>query len=388
MEPALYDRLQQSLRTSGPGPAIEELCAQLRQNKDYSGLFYALLMKKRQELGVSPIPTAPSQDLPPQTHAAYEDAIREAVRLVGGLYLEERNIPQAWGYFRMIGEPDAVARAIDSYEPAEGEDVSQLVSIAFQEGVNPCRGFDLILKRFGLCSAITTVSSQEQLSPEARQHCVGRLVHALYEELRDRLRGDIERREGKLPPPAASVTELIAGRDFLFEDDFAHVDTSHLSSVVQMSLALPPTEETRLVRQMCAYGQRISPRLQYQADPPFQDSYRDYGIYLDVILGENVEAGIGHFRQRAEQADPESDGTYPAEVYVNLLLRLERVPEALAAARKLLIHADGRRLSCPSVQELCRRAGDYRALAEVAKEQGDPVHYLAGLIAGNGSPRK
>jgi hypothetical protein len=380
MRSALYDEVEACLASSGPREAITRLCERLRQTKDYPNLFYALLMKKRQELGVSPIPTAPSQELPVDTHAPYEDGIREAVREVGGLFLEAGNIPQAWSYFRMIGEPGPVARALDRYQPADGEDISPIVSIAFYEGANPRRGFELILKRFGLCSAITTMSGQEQLAQDVRQHCVNMLVRALYEELRDRLRGEIERREGKLPPETSSVRELIAGRDYLFEDDFAHVDTSHLSSVVQMALALPPTEETGLVREMCAYGERISPRLRYQADPPFQDSYRDYGIYLATLMGENAEEGIRHFRQRAEQADPEADGTYPAEVFVNLLLRLDRLPEALAAARMHLVHTDARRLTCPGVLDLCQRAKDFHALAETAKEQGDPVHYLAGLI--------
>jgi hypothetical protein len=381
MDSALFEELDRSLQSEGPQQAIEQLCARLLESKDYGNLFYALLMKKRFELGVSPIPSAPSQDLPPASHAPYEEAIREAVRRVGTLYLDAGNIPQAWGYFRMIGESGPVALAIDTFEPAEGEDLTPLVSVAFYEGVNPRRGFDLILKRFGLCSAITTLSNQEQLAPEAREHCTTRLVHALYNELRERLRSDIERREGKLPAETLSVSELIAGRDFLFEDDFAHIDTSHLSSVVQMALAQPPNDATHLVREMCVYGQRISPRLRYNADPPFQDTYGDYGIYLAALMGENVEAAIRHFQARADQVDLETDGTYPAEVLVNFLLRLHRLPEALAMARKHLVKVDSRRLACPGVLELCQRARNFRELADAAKEQGDPVHYLAGLIA-------
>jgi hypothetical protein len=30
---------------------------------------------------------------------------------------------------------------------------------------------------------------------------------------------------------------------------------------------------------------------------------------------------------------------------------------------------------------LCQQTGEYRTLAEVAREQGDPVHFLAGLLA-------
>src|SRR5438105_14392454 len=131
MNPPNFDELQQSLSTLGPDKAIDQLCAGLRESKDYGNLFYALLMKKRYALGVSPVPTAPSQELPAETHAAYEDGIREAVRLVGDLFLKEGNIPQAWGYYRMIGEPAAVARAIDDYQPKDGEDVTPIVSIAF-----------------------------------------------------------------------------------------------------------------------------------------------------------------------------------------------------------------------------------------------------------------
>ena len=96
--------------------------------------------------------------------------------------------------------------------------------------------------------------------------------------------------------------------------------------------------------------------------------------------GDKVEEGIAHFRKKADEADPETIGTYPAQVLVNLLLRLNRLPEALAVARRHLASADGRQLSCPSISELCQRANDYGTLAEVAREQGDAVHFVAGMI--------
>ena len=52
-----------------------------------------------------------------------------------------------------------------------------------------------------------------------------------------------------------------------------------------------------------------------------------------------------------------------------------------AAARKYLSGVDGRRLTCPGVADLCQKVGDYRTLAEVAREQNDVVHFLAGLLA-------
>jgi hypothetical protein len=382
MDQELFNDLQKTLTTQGPAGAIDQLCEQLRRRKDYTGLFYALLMKKRYELGVSPVPTAPAQDLPREVHEPFEQAIRDAARLVGRLHLEDGELPQAWVYFRMIGEPQPVAEALERHEPAEGEDLQPLVHIAFYEGVHPRRGFEWILKRYGICNAITTMSGQGELGhdPEVRLHCTRQLVRALYDELRERLAADVERHEGK-PPAETTVRGLMAGRDFLFADEFAHIDTSHLNSVVQMSIVLEPGEELDMARELCAYGERLSPRLRYQSDPPFDDQYRDYGVFLAILAGDQVEEGLQHFRTKAEQADPETIGTYPAEVLVNLLLRLGRPEEALAVGRRFLAAADNRRLTCPSIGELCQRLNDYQTLAEVAREQGDPVHFVAGLIA-------
>jgi hypothetical protein len=58
MDSTLFEDLKAQVDSKGPVAAIERLCALLREKKDYQNLFYALLMKKRQELGVSPIPTS------------------------------------------------------------------------------------------------------------------------------------------------------------------------------------------------------------------------------------------------------------------------------------------------------------------------------------------
>ncbi len=381
MDSALYDDLQQTFQKEGAAAAIDRLCTALRDCKDYSNLFYALLLKKRHELGVSLMPTGPAQDLPADVHEPYEEAIRQAGRLVGELYLKEGNIPHAWAFYRMLGEPERVRAALENATPGDGEDCQQLVDIALHQGVHPKKGFDLLLERFGICNAITTLGGQEfPHGAEVRDYCIKRLVRALYDELRERLAAEIARQEGK-PPEARSVSDMIAGRDWLFQDDFYHIDVSHLSAVVQMSVHLGPGEELAMARELCAYGQKLSPRFQYASDPPFENQYRDYGVYLAVLAGEDVEAGLAHFRAKAAQADPETIGTYPAEVLVNLLLRLDRPREALEVARQYLAKVNDRRLTCPSIAELCQQTEDYGTLAAVAREQDNPVYFVAGLVA-------
>lgn len=390
MDSTLYDDLQKTLDAAGPSKAIDRLCDTLRERKEFSSLFYALLMKKRFELGVSPLPTAPSSELPESAHEPYEEAIRAAARQVGELFLAEGEIIKAAPFFRMIDDPKPLAAALENYQPFEGEDLQPMIEVAFHMGAHPRKGFDWILQRFGICSAITLMGSQMngQQFPhgnEVRDYCIQKLVCALHDQLSERVRNDILRRESSVDS-SLSVPQLIEGRDWLFEEDNYHVDTSHLSSVVQMSIHLSPGKELDLARELATYGTRLSPRFQYQGEPPFDEQYKDYSVFLAILAGENVDAGIAHFKKKVEDnADPEGAYTQPAEVLINLLLRINRPAEALDVARKYLQGADERQLSCPTVSELCRRTKDYRSLAEVSRERDDPVSFVAGLILANGA---
>jgi hypothetical protein len=270
---------------------------------------------------------------------------------------------------------------LNEHQPRETDDVQQLVDIAFHQGVHPRRGFDLLLDRYGICSAITMVGSQEMgMAPDVRDHCIRRLVRALHAELFQRLKAEIIRHDGSAPD-VSSVRELVKGRDWLFQDDFYHIDISHLGAVVQMSVFLSSGKELCLARELCEYGQRLSPRFQSPGEPPFEDQYSDYAIYLAALDGEDVERAIAHFRAKAEKADPENEGTRPAEALVNFLVRLGRSDEALKVARRFLASVNQRPLNCPSLVELCQRTKDFGTLAEIAREQGDLVHFMAGLVA-------
>jgi hypothetical protein len=388
MNADFYDRLRATLLEAGAAGAIEKLCAQLREDKDYGNLFYALLLKKRHELGVSPVPTEASSVLPEGVHEPYEAAIREAGRLVGNLYLGEGDIPRAWAYFRMLGEPEPISEALASYQPKEDEDCQALIDIAYHQGVNQKRGFDWILERNGICNAITTVSGTEFAQADIRDYCIRGLIRTIHEQLRARLVDEILRHDGTAPKEKM-IPELLTGREWLFGDEFSyHVDVSHLGSIVQMSIHLPGGQEIGLARELCAYGRKLSSRLQYPGDPPFEDQYRDYGVYLAILAGDKVEEGIAHFQAKVEAADPETVGTYPAVVLVNLLVRLGRPAQALALACRYLSKFQEQRSGCPTIPELCRLAGDYSALVTVAREQNDPVHYLAGLLASEGRVSK
>src|SRR5262249_34500090 len=149
---------KRQLAEAGPDAAIDRLCKTLRDAKDYAKLFYAMLMRKRVAMGVSPIPTAGATELTPAQQEEYEDAIPFSCPGVGGQALAEGNIPYAFNFFRMIGELQPVREAIEKYEPGPDDDVQPVIDVAYQQAVHPKKGFDLVLDRYGICSAITTAS--------------------------------------------------------------------------------------------------------------------------------------------------------------------------------------------------------------------------------------
>jgi hypothetical protein len=237
------------------------------------------------------------------------------------------------------------------------------VEVAWHHAVHPTKGFDLVLDRHGICSAITLVQSSDLSSkPAVRDHCVRRLVRNLHEQLMRHF------------DPAESPGEL--------PEDVTHVDPSHLLSVAQLSLHLTQGPEVALAKELCDYGCRLSPGLRGRDDPPFESTYADYRRYLDT-LGDDLEVGLAHFRDKCERGVAEGY-RYPAEVLVTLLDRAGRRREALAVAREHLADADERSLSCPGPTALARKLGDYQAAAEVARGRDDAVGYLASVIAAGG----
>jgi hypothetical protein len=380
----VFDDLRRMLATAGPAAAADRLVDSLRTAGEYDALFYALLLQARLRLGADPVPSRPADELPADLHTPYEEAIRDAARAVGRLFLEAGDVPHAWNYFRLIGEPGPVRDALEAARPEEDDDFFPLVEIALHHGVHPRRGLELVLERQGICNAITMFGGFEAaLAPAVRADCARRLVETLHEQLRERLLAVVRDQEGTEPPADVTVSQLLADRPWLFGEDSYHIDVSHLAAVVQAAVHLPPGDAgLAKAIELCDYGTRLSETMKFPGEPPFEDLYADLAAYLRVLAGEAVEAGLAHFRSKAEAADVEQVGTRPAEVYVNLLLHAGRPAEATAAARKLLAKADERTLTCPGPLELTRRQGDYAAFAEVAQRRGDAVHFLAGLLAG------
>ena len=76
----------------------------------------------------------------------------------------------------------------------------------------------------------------------------------------------------------------------------------------------------------------------------------------------------------------------PAGV-MRMLLRLHRPQLAIEIFEEFLGDTNPAYLSCPPLAQLCRIAGDYERLKQLARREGDLVQYSAALIAENTSRR-
>jgi hypothetical protein len=98
--------------------------------------------------------------------------------------LEHGDIPTAWAYYRAIAETDRVAQAILAYRPAENDDrLGAIIEVAFNHGVSPRRGFELILDHYGTCSAITAFEQLPEHDESVRDECAERLISQLHRDL-------------------------------------------------------------------------------------------------------------------------------------------------------------------------------------------------------------
>jgi hypothetical protein len=81
-----------------------------------------------------------------------------------------------------------------------------------------------------------------------------------------------------------------------------------------------------------------------------------------------------------EATDLEQVGSGPAQLVVNLLVRLERQQEALDVYLKYLRKTDPTQLNCPNAVQLCQMASAYDRLKEVSLQDNDLLSFAAASL--------
>jgi len=175
--------------------------------------------------------------------------------------------------------------------------------VAFNQGAEPRRGYELILDHYGTCSAITAFDHLPQ-DEAVRAACAERLVGRLHEDLVASLRAEIVQRGQPLPAEGAPIAELIDNRPWLFADDAYHIDISHLGAVVRLSPLVRDRAARARAVELTDYGRHLSDRHRAQGEPPFENHYEDHSIYLRALQGDDVDAAVEHFRAKLVPPPP------------------------------------------------------------------------------------
>ena len=374
-----FDELKSVAAQGGVEAVLEHLVEKLRNEQSIHEMLQVRLMQCRHRLGL-PVAQPPVLDkLEEPLRTQVEDAYVAAYREAGHLLLEAGRIREAFMYLRPLGDTDELTEALDAIEP-DDENLDEIVEVAIHEGIAPRRGFELVLRDYGICNAITMFESAMYDKPlEQQQQVVQLLVDSLHAELLGSLSAEIARQEGS-QPTGQSIAELVADREWLFTDDAYHIDTSHLHSVVRFARVADDPAVLAKTIDLCEYGKRLAPQFQYQTEEPFADVYGGQQRFFETLIGRNVDQGLAYFREKAETLSAEEHGIGPIEVYVALLSRLGRHDEALDAAIKML-PADARMLGfAPSLVELAGRTGNYAGLMQVCEKRNDVLGFAAGLV--------
>jgi hypothetical protein len=377
MEGATFESLEHAFRSAGVAAVFDLLIRTALETKDYRLLFGTRMMQIRHDLGLPLIETEPTINLSGERLSVYENALNGAARETGELLLADGDIVNAWTYFKAVGDAAPVAAAIERVDG--GEQLDRVIEIAFHEGVNPRKGFELILENHGICRAITLFGNHRDYA--TRQLSLRLLVRTLYQQVTAGVRETIVSVEGPAPDKDR-LAELIAGRPWLFEGNSSYVDSTHLSVLLRFTPELEDPETLRLAVEMADYGQCLAPMFHFRGDPPFEDTYADHAVYLRALLGENVDQAAAHFRQKATDAISALGDTTPAEVLIELLVRLRRYAEAIQVSQEFFPDPSSTPLSCASAIQLCQMAGDFRQLRNLARERGDLLAFSAAVIQG------
>lgn len=377
---SIYAQLAQLVATGQSAQAVGQLIAFLREQGRYHELFEALKMQLRMQLQLPAAQADRFEKFDEETELRLERGLIEACRTVGELFMQQGKVREGWMYLRPVGDRDVARAALDQV-PATDDNVDELLEVLLHEGVDVRRGYQLALDRLGTCNSITMFESVLSSRPRSDQQiAAGLLVTHVHRELLDNVRRDIAQREGSEPASEQTLEELLKTRPELLRDGSYHLDTSHIASTVRFARVLDDPRYLRLALDLACYGRHLHPQYQYPGEEPFLDLYPASIAFFRALLGQQVDAGIRYFTQKADSVDQQQFGTVAIEVLIDLLSRCGRHEAALQAYAKRL--PVGTRIIgiAPTLLQLSQRLGQYTPMLEICQQRDDLLGYAAAIL--------
>ena len=375
----IFERFAELVKDGQSEQAIDALVAHYRDRKEFHELFEALKMQMRFRLGLPAAQSDQQEKLDEATESKIESSLLEACREVGEGLVESGNVREGWMYLRPVGDRDFAAKILQSVQPND-ENTDELIEVLVHEGANVARGFEISLNHLGTCNSITLFEQTLAMRPRHdQQQAADLLVRHVHKELWQNLTSDIQNKEGQAPSEE-SLHAILQARSDLLRDGSYHLDTSHLSSTVRFARVLDDQETLKLALDLSYYGRQLHPQYQYPGEEPFLDLYPASIAFFRALLGEQVDAGIRYFTQKADSVDQNHFGLIAVEVLIDLLSRCGRNSEAIAATAKR-IPAGARTMGiAPTLLQLSQRSGDFETMQKLCRERNDLLGFAAASL--------
>lgn len=372
-----------ALLADDPAEMVDALVKIYRRSRTPHELFEALKMRTRVRLGLPLVSDDSTASHPEEIERQLENGLLDACRETGLMLLTAGRVREGWMYLRPTGDTAKAAELISEI-PVTDENADEIIQVTLHEGVDIGRGYQLVLERMGTCNSITTFEQVLSGRHQSDQRIAAALLlDHVYNELLASVRADIERRESAAPTES-SLEELVQNRRHLFAGGAYHLDTTHLAATVRLARVLSDESQHRRAMELVQYGRRLDAQYQYPGDEPFHDFYPAYALFYGALLGRGVDDAVAYFANKAATVDPAEHGSGAIEVYIDLLDRIGRSDEALAAAVKLIPSDIPAPRVAPLLLELAARAENTQPVKDFARRRGDLLLYTAALGAGRG----
>jgi len=389
-EAEVFANLRDLAIERGPVEAARDLVEKMRAQERFQELFEARKMLHRLEMGLDPVlleglnskgkTIAPTR-VPIAVQEELDRRLLDACSEVGIGLVRAGKLQEGWMYLRAVGDNDIAAQALAGVE-ANQENLDLLLNLYVHEGIDVGAGTRLSLKMRGTCNTITMLDSVVAMRGRGdQQAAVGALVEHVHSELLQNLIADLRRRNPKSsaaePGRIVDWLELQPG---LLRDGTYHLDTTHLASTVRFARVLDNLDTLRLAVDLAEYGRQLHAQYQYESEEPFADLYPMSLAWFRALLGENVDAALRLFRQKAENLDIDQHGTIGVETYADLLARVGRPAESAAYLIRSMPSGMRPFGIAPSLIELAHASGDYQPMLEHSQSRGDLIGYTAALL--------
>lgn len=321
------ENFSQTLNHDGISDAIELLRQHFESDGDYHRMFEVLKVRCRYRLGLPLLPTSTAES--GDRLEQLETCLLSACKEVGTLLFQSGRPELGWPYLQPVGDSELAKKLLMEVEVTD-DNRDLIVDLGMGQNIAPVYAFEIVLKSFGVCDAITAIdvrNSQGGFASGDLEAIAETLLRSFYDEVEVSVRDDIGQRDKNLDT-TLSLGQMLDRYEFLVVETGHHMDATHLNSIVKIARNVGTKEHYQLALDLCRYGQRLPDDFKYVGDAPFESTYDDHVHFFAALLGENVDAAIAHFKEKIRTCAPH-DQTVTVEHVVALLVRIDRRAEAL-----------------------------------------------------------